>query len=152
MKYSLVLPQGKSITPQDAVKYFSLIHKFFNNTVNRKAILIPLSRSLHLQKRQMKFGAGAGHSDSAIPLNLQVWMTASVCAAKVRHVSLSDEWVCSFWKNKIKQNHLTPVKAVLQTLLVGPLTSLCVIHLSVCTLVGIKRVLQRWYCTLYKLN
>lgn len=102
----------------------------------------------------MKRRASAGHSDSAIPLNLQVWMTASVCTAKVRHVSLSDEWVCSSWKSKIKQNHLTPVKAVQQTLLVGQLTSPCVICRSTnaCALTGIRRVFQRSYCTLYTFN
>ncbi len=84
-----------------------------------------------MQKRQMKCGAGTGHSDSAIPLNLQVWMMASVCAVKVRHESLSDEWICSSWKSKIKQNHLASVKAALQTLLVGQLTSLFVICPSI---------------------
>lgn len=59
----------------------------------------------------MKHKAGYSDSDSAILLNLQIWMTASVCVAKVRRVGLSDEWHCSSWMSKIKQNHLGPVKS-----------------------------------------
>lgn len=128
--------------------FFFFFVSFLNNEGNREATLMPLSRSLHLQRREMKRSADAGHSDSAIPLNLQVWMTACVCTAKIRHVSLSDEWVCSSRKNKIKQKHLAGVTALLLTLLVAHLTSLCVI----CKLIGIKRVLQRSYCTSCKLN
>lgn len=66
-----------------------------------------------------------------IPQNLLIGMKTSVCAANVRRVGLSDEWVCSSRKSKIKENHLALVKAVLQTQLVGQLISLCATCLTI---------------------